>query len=114
MGYLDANGGIDLSAVIPPKDGSLAIFKDRLRTVATIFTRLAEELPAVRKIADHFRSDLSSTGISPLSSDQSTYALSTKRIAACDNSLSEELVLETFRILKRIANEEQALLRSGD
>jgi uncharacterized protein YjbI with pentapeptide repeats len=110
--YLDADDGVDLSGVIPPKDGSLLLFRDRLRTMGTIFARLGSEIPAARKIADHLSSTFSPSGISPMSADQSTYAVSMKRIAKLDKELPEELVHQIHARLMRIAREEHSLIEN--
>jgi uncharacterized protein YjbI with pentapeptide repeats len=110
LGWLDTNHGIDLSLVIPPNDGSLIVFKDRLRTAGIVFSRLAEELPFARKVADHFRQIFSGGGPFPLEVGQSTYALSKSRIAACDKALSKDQLSEILRKLRDIAREERSLV----
>jgi uncharacterized protein YjbI with pentapeptide repeats len=103
IGWFNANHGVDLSRLVPPLDGSLFVLLDRRRAIEVLSTEMIQRAPWAEKLVVNLRSLYSHRSLSPLSDDQTTFALTPTVIAECGEGQTKEQISEIYRAIRDLA-----------
>jgi hypothetical protein len=103
IGWLNANHGVDLSRLIPPADGSLFVVTDRRRAIEALSAEMFQMVPSAEKLVVNLRSLYSHRSLSPLSDDQTTFALTPTVIAECAEGQTKEQLAEIYKAIRDLA-----------
>ena len=104
--WLNADFGIDLSAIVPPADGSCIVILDRLRAVPLLCVQLSKCGDVGARVAQVIAGLYSDRAMSPLEPSQSTFLISQGMVADFAESNDDSVVMSLFNSIRAIANEE--------
>lgn len=103
IGWLNANHGIDLSHLIPPADGSLFVVTGRRTAIEVLSTEMIQRAPWAEKLIVNLRSLYSHRSLSPLSDDQTTFALTPTVIAECAEGQTKDQLSGIYKLIRDLA-----------
>lgn len=105
--WLNANNGVDLTAVTLPADGSCLVIKDRLRAITVLNSRLSQEAGDTGKeVARLLMAIYSDRSISPMEPSQTTFALTHSQIKSFLETEDEAVTKPIFEKIRSIAEQE--------
>jgi uncharacterized protein YjbI with pentapeptide repeats len=111
VSWLNADYGVDLTAMTLPADGSCFIIKDRLRAINVLNTRLSQEAGDIGKeVTRLLLAIYSDRSISPMEPSQTTFALTYGQIKSFLSAENESMTKEVFEKIRSIALEEGFLV----
>lgn len=98
--WLHADDGLDLTQVVLPNDGSCFVVVNRETVIERMCDRLVNAMPKAMPLAKILRGIYTKRSISPLSANQVTVLMSLGMIRELDDKLTEDQVIQAYRILK--------------
>jgi uncharacterized protein YjbI with pentapeptide repeats len=105
--WLNADFGVDLTAMTLPADGSCIVIKERQRGIAVLNARLAEEAGDTGKeVARLLMAIYSDRSMSPMEPSQTTFALTHGQIKSLLETDDEAVTKSVFERIRSIAEQE--------
>jgi hypothetical protein len=109
--WLNADFGVDLTAMTPPADGSCIVIKNRLRAITILNSRLSQETGDTGKqVARLLMAIYSDRSMSPMEPSQTTFALTYGQIKYFLETEDEAITKPVFEKIRTVAQEEGFLV----
>lgn len=105
--WLNADFGVDLTAMALPVDGSCIVLKERLRAITVLNTRLTQEAGDTGKeVARLLMAIYSDRSLSPMEPSQTTIAITHAQIKSLLETDDEAVTKPIFERIRSIAEQE--------